>query len=373
MKWSVKLVSAKGVTLYLHITSLLFIGWIAVTSLAAGMQWTSVLWTSIFILAVFASVALHEYGHAFVASYFGIEAKTIVLYPIGGIASIEKLPGKPQQEFLISSAGPMVNFILAVFCWLLAPQDELIAPYRDFTNTISASNFLYLLGTINFLIALFNLVPAFPLDGGRILRALFGLKFNYIKATSVVAVISKVIAILFVLYGLGMLNFLLVFIGLFILLFAKEEEAYLQLKSLAQGLLVKDIVMYDYNSLRADMTVGDAANVLETNSAKCFFVMENGLPVGVLQRLDVMKALAARDYDKSILGLMHDDLKPINGDTPVEAVLEKLSADEARVYPVINQERLIGVINFQHLIEYLLLHQTTSKDFQKAKSLVELV
>lgn len=373
MKWSVKLVTVKGITLYLHISFLLVAVWMLTVNIASGTQASQLLWTTLFVAAVFASIALHEYGHAFVASYFGINARTITLYPIGGIASIEKLPESPKQELVISAAGPAVSFILAAFCWLMAPQSAYIADYRHFTGTVNADNFFFLLGTVNLMLALFNLVPAFLLDGGRILRALLAFRFNYIKATAVAASVGKTIAALFVLYGLVSLNFLLTAIGLFVIASANAEESYLQLGKLVEGYRLKDMLMYDYDSLDAKTTISEAMGVLQQKHRRQFIVMDNGLPVGTLKRMDIMKAVAEQQYSATLGSLMKDNLEVLNADKPAADVLEKLSSNEERLYPVMEDGHFAGVINFQQVIEYLLLHKTYDRDFAKAKSLVEVV
>jgi Zn-dependent protease len=373
MKWSVKLITIKGITLYLHFTFLLFVAWMITVNLASGMQVAQLLWTTAFLAAVFASIALHEYGHAFIAAYFGINAKHIVFYPIGGIASIEKLPENPRQELLISSAGPAVSFVLAAFCWLLAPQSAFVANYQNFAGIIHSGNFFLLLGTVNLVLGAFNLVPAFPLDGGRMLRALLAFKMNYVRATTVAASIGKAIAALFVVYGLVYLNFLLVVVGLFIILFAQAEEAYLQLRKLVADYRLKDMLMYDYDSLDATTTVSSAIGVLQRNHSRQFIVTADGLPVGTLARKEVMKAVADQQYNVTVGALMEDDLVVLDGDKSAADVLQKLSSNEERLYPVMEKGRFAGVINFQQVIEYLLLHKTHEKDFAKTKSLVELV
>jgi Zn-dependent protease len=373
MKWSVKLFTIKGITLRLHITLLLFVAWLTVLYMANGMQGQQLSWSILFLVALFASIALHEYGHALVASFFGINAKDITLFPIGGLASIEKLPKNPKQELLISSAGPAVNLVLAACCWLFFSQQNLLKAHINFTGVINSANFLPLLGVANLLLALFNLLPAFPLDGGRILRAIFAFWYNYVKATHMVATISKVVAALFVAYGLLSLDVMLLLLGFFILIFSKAEEAYLQLKALVKGIRLKEMLMYDYNSLDADLTASEAANVLQQKQSKVFLVMDKGQVIGSVNRLDVMKAIADQQYDTKMTSLVKNKPVSFDGETTVDKVLEKLSANDERLYSVMDKSRFIGVINFQHVIEYLLLHKVNTKDFAKVKSLVELV
>ena len=211
------------------------------------------------------------------------------------------------------------------------------------------------------------------MDGGRILRALLAFRFNYLKATTIAAMVGKIIAALFIVYGLVTMNFMLSIIGLFIILFAQAEESYLQLKQLVKGLYLKDMVMYDYNSLDATQRVNEAASVLEHNHSKYFIVMDKGMPVGTINRMEIMKAIAEQQYDQKVASLMKNNVVSLQGDADAESALQTLSSNEEKLFPVLDNGKFIGVINFQHLIEYLLLHKTHSKDFAKTKSLVQLV
>lgn len=373
MKWSVRLIKIKGISLFLHATLLFFPAWLLVLFLAHGMQAPQLAWSLLYLVLLLASVFLHELGHALTAAVFGINAKAITLYPMGGIASIEKLPQNPTQELLISVAGPAVNGLLAVFFWLLSGQQNLVDTYHLFNGEISATNLFAFTGLSNLLLAVLNLIPAFPLDGGRIIRALLAFRMNYINASAAVAKLSKAVAVVFIVYGLVSLYLIFSLAGLFILVFARAEEAYLQLKLLLQGLHVRDMVMYEYNSLDSSLTARDAATVLQHNYNKRFLVMERGLPVGTLHRMSVIKAIAEQHYDQRISLLLKKDLQPLEGSTDVGDVLQLLSSNEQKLFPVFQNGVFTGVINFQHVIEYLLLHKTNTKDFAKTKSLVELV
>lgn len=373
MKWSVRLLTVKGITLYLHITLLVFVAWMLVLYVATGMQSQQLVWSLLFLVALFASIVLHEYGHAVVATQFGSNAKTITIYPIGGIASLEKLPDHPRQELLISAAGPLVSFVIAAACWLFSPMQNVSIRYTNIWSEINAANFLSLLGMANLVLAVFNLIPAFPLDGGRLLRALLALQVNYIKATAIVAVISKAVASILILYGLLSLNLLLALLGVFILIFSQAEEAYLQLKKLVEGYTLKDMLMYDYDSMESNVTSQEAISILQNNHSKYYFLMNKGNPVGTLNRLEVIKAIAEQNYAVPVSALMKQDLAPLKGATPVLSVLHLLASNEEKLYPVMEGGEFIGVINFQHVIEYLLLHSTQMQDVAKTKSLVELV
>lgn len=369
MRSSYKLITVKGISVYLHFTFLFVVLWIAVLYIASGMYWTHLAWSLLLLAAVFASVTLHEYGHALVASFFGINAKKIVLYPIGGIASLEKLPEAPRQELWVSSAGPAVSLVIGGVLLLFAPQPFSLNSFNEYTGVINSSNFVYTLGLINVVLAVFNLIPALPMDGGRILRALLAFKHNYIKATSITASIGRVVAIAFVIIGLVTLQFMLSVIGLFIILFAKSEESYLQYKSLVNGLQLKEILIYDYNSMEAELDVHEAADILENNHSRQFIVMSEGKPVGTIQRMEIIKAAAEQEYSKKVGALMQENLAHLQSDMKVAEVLDTLSVNEETLYPVYEKDAFIGVINFRAVVEYLLLHKTSKKEFYKAKTL----
>lgn len=373
MKASLKLLTIKGISVYVHFTFLFFVVWVLVVYIASGMLWQQLLWSMVFLASIFACVVIHEYGHAFVAAWFGINAKKITLYPIGGIASIEKLPENPRQELLISGAGPVVSFVLASVLLLFAPQHFSWTGFEDYSGGLNQGNILYMLGWTNIFLALFNLIPAFPMDGGRILRALLALKFNYIKATSIAAGIGKVIAVLILITGVLSMNLIVALIGVFIILFAHAEESYLQIRMLVKGIKLKDVLMFDYDRLDADISVNEAAGILESNHSKYFIVMNEGTPVGTLNRMEVMKAVSEQSYNKKISELMKQGIEHLEGEMLVEDVLNTFSENEEKIYPVFDRQNFLGVVNFQHIIEYLLIHKAASKEYIKTKSLAELV
>jgi Zn-dependent protease/predicted transcriptional regulator len=373
MKGSLKLITLKGISVYLHFTFLIFVVWMLFLYIASGMHWQHLLWALIFLLSIFGCVVLHEYGHAFVASWFGINAKKITIYPIGGIASIEKLPENPKQELLISAAGPFVSFVLASLLILFSPQSFSWQDIKQYGGVINQDNFLYMLGWVNIALAVFNLIPAFPMDGGRILRALLAFRFNYIKATVIAASIGKFIAVFIILVALLTMNFILALTGVFIVLFAGAEESYLRIRTLVKDIRLSEVLMYDYKSIDAGLTVNEAANILANQHNKYFIVMDNGLPVGTLNRLEVMKAVSEQQYERNISELMKENIEYFDGNMLVSEVIDKLSGNEERIYPVFDKERFLGVVSFEHIIEYLLIHKAASKDYIKTKSLAELV
>ncbi|HSC40177.1 MAG TPA: site-2 protease family protein [Chitinophagaceae bacterium] len=373
MSGAFKLVRIKGIQLFVHWTFLFLIGWVLLVNVRRGNDWEQLAWSVLFILSVFACVALHEFGHALMAARFGIRARNIILLPIGGIASIEKFPGNPRQELAISLAGPLVNLLIAgVLVVFLVPVHFIWQTPADASIT-HGHDFLYNLYAVNIALAAFNLIPAFPMDGGRVLRALLGLKLNYVRATAIAATIGKVVAGFIVAAGIVLFSPVLVIIGVFIIFSAGAEEHYLRLKALVQGIKIKEVLMYDYNSLESKTTVKEAASVLMSNHSKYFIVMDGPHPAGSINRIEIIKAIAEMKYGMPVKDLLRKELCWLDGDKELDTVLEKLAANDERIYPVMENGRFTGVINFNQIIEYLLIHKADTKEYNRIKSLTGLL
>ncbi|THU39532.1 site-2 protease family protein [Niastella caeni] len=372
MRGSYKILTVRGISLHIHWTFLLLIGWVLLVNATAGNNIEQISWSVLFLLAVFVCVTLHEFGHALMAARFGIQAKEIVLLPIGGIASIEKFPDTPRQELAISIAGPLVNLVIAGLLWLFIPNMSLIAREPHMT-IMHGHDFLYNLRIVNIALAVFNLIPAFPMDGGRILRALLGFKLNYIQATTIAATVGKIIAILFIIAGIVFINPFLPIIGVFIIFSAGAEEYYLRLKSLVKGIKLNEVLMYDYNSLQANMTVQEASNILNSNHSKYFILMDGINPVGAINRMEIIKALADMNYTESLKNLVKEKLEYLNGDKEIDTVLENLARNDERIFPVMDNSHFIGVVNLNHIIEYLLLNKINTKEYPRIRSLAGLL
>lgn len=373
MKGAFPILSVHGIRLFIHWTFFLLLGWVLLVNLQSGYRFPQLFWSLLFLLATFACVALHEFGHALVAARFGIRAKNIVLLPIGGVASIEKFPANPKQELSISIAGPLVNIAIAL---LLLPFLQAYTPIWQLKEPISIAqgqHFLYNLHLVNLSLAAFNLIPAFPMDGGRIFRALLGFRMNYVKATTIAAGMGKFIAAIFIALGILFMNLFLPLIGLFIILSASTEEYYLRLKTLVQGLTLKDVLMYDYNSLQAGMHVQEAAGALMNNHQKYFILMEGSQPVGAINRMEIIKAIAEKKYTIPLRELLQEELPAFTSSQSVESVLENLAGSNDRIFPVMEENQFIGVVNFPHIIEYLLLHKAESQEYGRIKSLAGLL
>jgi Zn-dependent protease/predicted transcriptional regulator len=373
MRGSFKIISFRGINLFIHWTFLFVFAWMILVNTRLGSNIEQIVWSLLFIIGVFACVTLHEFGHALVASWFGIEAKEIFLLPIGGIASIEKFPGNPRQEIAISIAGPLVNIIIAFLLLLFLQPVGTIWKIPEGLSITHGHDLLYNLALVNIGLAVFNLIPAFPMDGGRILRALLGFKLNYVRATGIAAIVGKVIASFFIGLGILISNLVLPLIGLFIIFSASMEEYYLRLKALVKGIKLKEVLMYDYNALQSNTSVKEAASILMNNHSKYFIVMDGAHPVGSINRMEIVEAIAEMKYDEIIRNLVKEDLNYLDGEEEVESVLEILARNDERLYPVMENSHFTGVVNFNHIIEYLLIQTADTKEYGRVKSLVGLL
>lgn len=375
MKGTLKIVTLKGIHLSVHWTFLLLVGWVALVNMVEGTDPARLVWSILFILAVFACVTLHELGHALAARRFGIRAKDIVLLPIGGTASIEKFPDNPRQELAISIAGPAVNILIALLLWLLQDPGHSFWMRPQGPSTFSPPIFLYDLRLVNVGLAGFNLIPAFPMDGGRILRALLGFRINYVRATAIAAAIGKAIAGIFI--GFAILTFspILALIGIFILLSAGTEEHYLRLRSLVKDIRLDEVLMHDYAGLDASAEVREAASVLMSNHSKYFVLMNGPVPIGAINRLEIVKAMAEKRYNEKLLDVVKPGptLNALDGAATVDTVLEELARDDERLYPVMEHGQFEGVVNLNHIVEYLLLHKAGEEEYGRIRSLTGLL
>lgn len=352
---------------------MLLVGWVILATIRYAGDTRQIAWSVFFIVAAVACVTLHEFGHAFVAYLFGIRAKDIILLPVGGTASIEKFPDNPVQELAISLAGPLMNVIIALLLWWSATPHAPFWAIPENINELPGRGLLYILRIGNIGLALFNLIPAFPMDGGRILRALLGFRFNYIRATAIAGVFSKVLAMVFIALGVMLFSLLLAVIGFFILLSAGTEEYYLRLRSLVKGVRLNEVLMYDFTSLQMDMTVQEAAQLLINNHNKYFILMEGEQPAGTLNRLEIIKAIAEMKYTQPLRNLVKGELECLDGTQEVAAVLEKLARDEDQAFPVMNEGVFAGIVNLNYVIEYLLLHNSGTREYSRLKSLAGLL
>src|SRR2546423_2999435 len=289
MKWSIKIGRIGGIELKIHLTFLIFLAWLAIAYYVQGGR-TAAIQGTLFIVLLFLCVLLHELGHAFTAKAFGIRTPDITLLPIGGVARLERIPEGPKQELLIGIAGPLVNLLIAGVLILFLNARANFSELGDLD--LRRVGLAAKLASLNIALVLFNLIPAFPMDGGRVLRALLAIRMDYAKATRVAATIGQGFAFVFGLYGLQQHHPMLIFIAFFVYLAASSESASAQIKDITAGLPVSEAMLTEMKTLPANATLDDAAEALLRTAQHEFAVVdETGHVVGVLTRNNIIEAL----------------------------------------------------------------------------------
>src|SRR5262249_17961518 len=287
MSWSLGIGRIAGTAVPVHLTFLLFLVWIWAASCVPGggpAAWSGLT----FLVLLFLCVLAHEFGHIFTARAFGIPTPDVTLLPIGGVARLERIPEEPGQEFLVAIAGPAVNVVIAIALIVFAGAD-LGSRYLT-TGESAAVPMVDRLASVNLFLALFNMIPAFPMDGGRVLRALLAIKLGHTRATQVAATIGQWFA--FALGFIGLFsNPLLIFIAIFVYLAAASESHLVAVRAMSRGVPVSAAMMTQFATLTPQQNVDQAVDTLLRTSQTEFPVVEDGRLVGLLGRNAMIKAL----------------------------------------------------------------------------------
>ena len=308
MSWSITIGAVKGTVIRLHVTFLLFLAWIAAAYYVSG-GWDAAVEGVLFIVLIFTCVLLHEFGHIFAARRYGVQTPDVVLLPIGGVARLERIPEEPAQEIVVALAGPAVNLVIAAVLFLLLGG---LVPPQTLDMANPGVDLLGRLLWVNLFLALFNLVPAFPMDGGRVLRAFLAQRLGYARGTQIASSIGQGTAFLFGLLGLVSGNVLLLFIALFVYLAAASESHAAQMRQVAQGMLVADGMITRFESLSPGSTVEDAVQCLIRTTQHEFPVVDGGGQLrGVLTRDEMIKALKEHGPHAPVVDVMRADIPTV--------------------------------------------------------------
>lgn len=352
MKWQWRLGRFAGIDVYVHATFLLLIGWVGYDYWSKFQDWSRVFIGILFILALFACVVLHEYGHALTARKYGIKTRDITLYPIGGVARLERMPDRPIEELWVALAGPAVNVVIAGIIFLYLVLTNSLSPFTSMSLT--GGSFLERLMTVNVILAVFNLIPAFPMDGGRVLRALLALKLDYVQATQIAATIGQGIALLFGFIGLFTNSFLL-FIALFVWIGAAQEASTVQVRHSLGGIPITRAMQTDFQTLVPSDTLARVVELILAGSQQDFPVIENGRVTGILDRDTFISALSKNGQNTPVSEVMHRNVPEIDSHDMVETALTRLQESGSKTLPVLHGDRLVGLITSENITEFLMI------------------
>ena len=353
MRWSWKLGRVAGIDIRVHATFLILLAWAALASYQASGTAAGAARGVLFILALFASVTLHELGHALEAKRCGVPTRDITLLPIGGVARLAYIPKEPRQELRIAIAGPAVTLAIigVVYATLRVLGLELSGAQDILT---SRGGFLSQLLWANVSLFLFNLLPAFPLDGGRVLRATLALRMDYVQATKVAAAIGKAFALLFAVVGLSFSPFLVV-IALFVWLGAAGEAAEVQQRASLEGVPVERVMIREVRTLTPRDTLAAALNHVLQGFQQDFPVVDGGRVAGVLTRAKLLEALAKHGRDEQVAAVMETTFHTATREEPLELALARLQECRCHTLPVVSDHRLDGLLTLENVGEYMMI------------------
>ncbi len=372
MKWSWKLGRLAGIGVYVHWTFLLLIVYfVHLLYTSEGGSVARVAYGLLLVAAVFGCVVLHELGHALMARRFGVQTRDITLLPIGGVARLERMPENPVEELLVALAGPAVNLLIVA---ILIPVTVLwfgAAELADLEmlskSFLAGSSFLLPIIVMNVFLAVFNLVPAFPMDGGRVLRALLATRLDYVRATRIAANIGQTLAVLFgVLVLLGFLglfhaNPLWLLIALFIFFGAEQESHMVRVRSMMRGVPTGAAMVTRFRTVTPDEPLSAAVQELLAGHQQDFPVTEGTRLVGMLSRRDLLAAVAQGRHDTPVGDVMRRDFQAVAEGEMLDGTFQQIREGEGSTLPVVRDGQLVGIVTLEHVGEWMTIQSALRK------------
>jgi len=356
MSASLQLGRIAGIKVQIHWTFWLLFLFIGFMVFANDGSYTDLFWNFVFITALFICVVLHEFGHALAARRYGVGTRNITLLPIGGVANLKDMPENPKEEFIIAIAGPLVNVVIAFLLWLVVPVDNFLVDdpemLEEQLSSINASNFLFYLLAVNVALVVFNMIPAFPMDGGRVFRAILSTRMSRVQATQAATALGKFLAMIFFLFGLFS-NIILAVIAVFIYFGAHSENIVIQQISLLQGNDIEDAMITDFTTLKPDDTLQSAIDRILDSTEQDFVVEENGRVVGILFMSDLAPALRERGNESLVSDIMEKNIVTLNAKDPLPSAYRELKRGNKNFFPVVDNEKLVGVLDMNNINEFL--------------------
>ncbi len=353
MNWSFPIGVIKGTVIRLHLTFLLFLIWIGGSAYARGGR-IAVVESVLFIVLLFLCVLLHELGHVFAARRYGVQTPDITLLPIGGVARLERIPEKPAEELVVALAGPAVNAVIAMILFLVLGGLPAMEQGTQVDNP--GIGLLERLAWVNISLVVFNLIPAFPMDGGRVLRAVLAYRLGYARGTQIAAGVGQVVAFALGLAGLFG-NPLLIFIALFVYMGAASEASAVQMREAGRGMIASDAAVTRFEALNPSATVEDAVECLLRTTQHDFPVVDGaGRLRGVVTRDDMIRALREPGPETPVLEIMQRDVPVMHHRQPLDKALRAMQEGRHPAVGVMDAEgRLLGLITPENIGELMMV------------------
>ncbi len=351
MAWSWTVGKLFGIDLKIHTTFLLILAWVGYGHWQKGEGIAGVIAGVLFILALFGCVVLHELGHALAARRYGIGTKDITLLPIGGVARLDRMPEDPKEEMVVALAGPAVNVVIAalLFVWL-----QLTGGWQAMGDLgVATGPVVERLMVVNLFLVGFNLLPAFPMDGGRVLRAFLATRTDFVSATQTAAKVGQGMALLFGFLGM-FFNPFLMFIALFVWIGAGQEAESAQVHAVLGKAAVTRAMLTEFRTIGLEDSLERVVELILAGSQHDFPVMDGDHVVGVLRREDLFAALALREL-KTVADVMRKDVQVVDSNEMLEDAFKKLQGSETGTLPVMDAGRLVGIVTTENMAEYLMI------------------
>ncbi len=349
--WSWNIGRIAGIPIYIHWTFLVLLAWIGYSGFRQGHSGQEAAVEVGFMLALFGCVVLHELGHALMARRFGVPTADITLLPIGGVARLQRMPDKPLEEFLVAIAGPLVNVVIVAILYAAGIRSQIIKTDEAILLT---GGFWGRLMLVNGFLVLFNLLPAFPMDGGRILRSLLAMTMDYNKATQIAASIGQMMALGFAFLGLQS-NPLLLLIALFVWIGAGAEATEVQQRTELRNVPVRDAMLTDYQTLVPEDTLSRAAELLLAGSQQDFPVIDDGRIVGALSRQALLRGLSKGGREALVSGFLDPAVGQVEAGSMLVPALSRMRETGASMLQVVEGDRTVGLLTMENIGELLLL------------------
>lgn len=349
MKWSFRIAKIAGIDVYIHASFFLLLLWVGFTDWSAEGTIDAVAEGLFFVVTLFACIVMHEMGHALAARNYGIQTRDITLWPIGGVASLESMPEKPLHEIVVALAGPLVNVVIAGLIWLwLSAYDAL----PDMSMILQGEgSFLFHLMVVNLVLALFNLLPAFPMDGGRVLRAALSFFFQRAQATRYAAGIGQFFAIVFGLLGLFGQGPLLLLVAVFLWFAAAAESSMEQMRASVMQLKVRQAMMTDFSVLDVDDVLGRAVDLTLASHQRNYPVRETGQFIGLLTQNELLRALASSGATAPVRHIALAPLMITKAEDSLIDLLQRMQQQGMTAAVVYDNDQLAGFVTLENILE----------------------
>lgn len=358
MKASLQLGRFAGIRVQIHWTFWLLILFVVFMVYSTGGTLVDAVWSSTFIGLLFVCVVLHEFGHALTARRYGIGTRSITLLPIGGVATLKEIPEDPKAEFMVAIAGPAVNVVIALLLFPFVPL-ELFAELTPETveeqlGVISGENLLFYLFAANGALVAFNMLPAFPLDGGRVLRAALSARMDRVRATQIAAALGKFLAFVFFFFGL-FFNLILALIAVFIYFGAESENVMVTQLNLLNGYLVRDAMITRFSVLHPDQTLSEVVDVILEGTERDFIVSDESGIKGLLLMSHISDGVHTNGKTARVRDVMSEGAKILHPSDPLTDPYRLIRQGNSTFFPVVEAGELVGVIDMENINEFLRL------------------